>query len=265
MRCRALFIAPFLFVAVSVFAQEASFSLPLADITAEVAVAPSAEFPYAKTTGLLTERLSAKDLQRWSQIESLVFARTPNGQYLHPTLINLWEWIETSGHAVYVEFVKSVFGLTSTAGQFKIERLDPRGERHVGIIQLNLNNIDMAYVGQDMRRATGFIPFEKLSREERYAEVLGHEMAHAADILTSLERTTKVEEVVENTNELLLHHLSLKRTEQITIELRNRLHRRDELLKTLEAAADRLEAAVWRELAASKTLREKLMASQSLR
>jgi hypothetical protein len=264
MRCRVLFIAPLLVIAASVFAQDTNFAAPLAEIAAEVSVTSSAAPSAVKATGLLTDRLSVKELQRWSQIEGMVFARTTDGQYLHPTLINLWEWIDTSGHVVYVEFVKSSYGLTSTAGQFKIERLDPRGERHVGLIQLNLNNIDLAHVGQDTRRAAGFIPFEKLTREERYAEVLGHEMAHAADILTSLERTTKVEEVVENTNELLLHHLSLKRTEQITVDLQNRLHRRDELLETLESDADRLEAAVWRELAASKELREKLMANQSL-
>ena len=217
----------------------------------------AAEFQSIKSTGLLTERLSIKDLQRWSNTENLIFAQTPDGQWLHPTLINLWEWIETSGHVVYVEFVNPAAGLTSTAGQFSIERLDPRGERHVGVIQLNLNNIDAAYVGQDAMRAIGFIPFEKLSREERYAEVLGHEMTHAADILTSLDKAAKVEEFVQKTNELLLHHRSLKATEQIKLDLKHRLNRRDELLKTLETAADRMEAVVWHELVASKAIRNR--------
>ena len=208
-------------------------------------------------TGLRTERLTPKDQLRWNNLENLVFAQSPDGQWLHPTLINLWQWIETSGHAVYLEFNRSNNVLTSTAGQFRIERLDPRGERHVGVISLNLSNIDAAYTGAGTRRAIGFIPFDKLKHDERYAEVLGHEMAHAADILTSLEKVAQVQEFVQKTNELLLHR-SLKPTEQITRDLMHRLGQRDDLLKTLEAAADRAEAVVWRELVASKAMRERL-------
>lgn len=211
-------------------------------------------------TGLRTERLTPKDQLRWNHLENLVFAQSPDGQWLHPTLINLWQWIETSGHAVYIEFNRSNNVITSTAGQFRIERLDPRGERHVGVITLNLSSIDAAYIGADVMRAVGFIPFDKLKQDERYAEVLGHEMAHAADILTSLDKVAKVEEFVQKTNELLLHHRSLKPTEQITRDLMSRLDRRDEFLKPLEAAADRAEAVVWRELVASKTIRERLAA-----
>jgi hypothetical protein len=211
-------------------------------------------------TGLRTERLTAKEKLRWNTIENLVFAQSQDGQWLHPTLINLWQWIETSGHAVYIEFNSSGNVLTSTAGQFRIERLDPRGERHVGVITLNLINIDAAYTGADARRPIGFIPFDKLKHDERYAEVLGHEMAHAADILTSLEKAAQVEEFVEKTNQLLMHHRSLKPTEKITRDLMHRLGQRDELLKTLEAAADRAEAVVWRELVAGKAARERLTA-----
>ena len=209
-----------------------------------------------KTTGIITDRLAPKDLQRWSEIERLVFAEQ-DGQYLHPTLRGLWEWLETSGHAVFIEFLKPMASATSTAGHFKIEKLDARGERHAGIIQLNLSNIDLAYVGRETWRTAGFIPFDQLSREERYAEVLGHEMAHAADILTSLEKTAKVDELVEQTNAMLLHHRSLKPTEQLTIELKNRLNHRDAILSVLEATAEKMEAQVWRELVASKAKREK--------
>ena len=226
------------------------------------AQAPVSGFESELPTGLRTERLTPKDQLRWNNIETLVFAQSNDGQWLHPTLINLWQWIETSGHAVYIEFNRSNNVITSTAGQFRLERLDPRGERHVGVISLNLSSIDAAYIGADAMRAIGFIPFDKLKQDERYAEVLGHEMAHAADILTSLDKVAKVEEFVQKTNELLLHHRSLKPTEQITRDLMNRLDRRDELLKTLEAAADRAEAVVWRELVASKLIRERLTAKK---
>jgi hypothetical protein len=224
------------------------------------AQAPVSGYENTLPTGLRIERLTPKEQVRWNNIESLVFAQSNDGQWLHQTLINLWQWIETSGHVVYIELNRSDNVLTSTAGQFRIERLDPRGDRHVGVITLNLSNIDAAYTGADAMRSIGFIPFDKLKHDERYAEVLGHEMAHAADILTSLDRVAKVEEFVQKTNELLMHHRSLKPTEQITRDLMNRLDRRDELLKNLEAAADRTEAVVWRELVASKAIRERLAA-----
>ncbi len=254
MRCRKLLgIAPLVLVGylcANVVAQESVSSPTLNPSKLTTAV------PLKAPTGVITERLSPKDLQRWNAIERIVFAEQ-DGRPLHPTLRGLWEWIEASGHAVYLVFAKPNYNLTSTAGNFSIEKFDLRGERHVGVIQLNLNNIDQAYVGNETWRSAGFIPFDQLNREERYAEVLGHEMAHAIDILTSLDKTSRVEEMVEKTNELLLHHRSLKPTEQLSVELKHRLNHRDTMLKALEATADKLEAAVWRELVASKLNREK--------
>lgn len=271
MRCRTVLgFAPLVLVgclSVALYAQESVLrsnvslqqSLQVLALPAPALQVPTSQIPVATAsapTGILTDRLTPKDLQRWNTVERLVFAEV-DGQYLHPTLRSLWEWIETSGHAVYIVILKPTASTSSTAGQFKLEKLDPRGERHVGLIQLNFSNIDLAYVGRETWRAAGFIPFEQLSREERYAEVLGHEMAHAVDILTSLDRTAKVEETVEQTNALLLHHRSLNPTEQLTVELKHRLSHRDALLKTLEAAAEKIEAQVWRELVASKPQREK--------
>lgn len=258
MRCRTMLgFAPLVLVgclSIAVYAQESvarSYSTSLQPLLPKPGATLSAP------TGILTDRLAPKDLQRWNSIERLVFVEA-DGQYLHPTLRGLWEWLETSGHAVYIVFTKPTLNATSTAGQFKLEKLDSRGERHVGVIYLNFSNIDLAYVGRETWRDAGFIPFDQLSREERYAEVLGHEMAHAVDILTSLDRTAKVEETVEQTNALLLHHRSLNPTEQLTVELRHRLSHRDALLKTLEMAAEKIEAQVWRELVASKPQRERL-------
>lgn len=254
MRCRKLLgIAPLVLVGclcANAFAQE-SVSIPTIN-PSQLTNAASSNLP----SGVLTERLSPKELQRWNAIERLVFAET-EGRPLYPTLRGLWEWIAASGHAVYIVFAKPNYNLTSTAGNFSIEKFDLRGERHVGVIQLNLSNIDQAYVGNETWRSAGFIPFDQLNREERYAEVLGHEMAHAIDILTSLDKTGRVEEMVEKTNQLLLHHRSLKPTEQLSVELKHRLTHRDTMLKALEATADKIEAAVWRELVAAKQPREK--------
>ena len=62
-------------------------------------------------------------------------------------------------------------------------RYSPNGARHVAKIRLNLDTIRKAYVAKKARLANGLIPFAGLSTTERYAEVLGHELAHAVGIL----------------------------------------------------------------------------------
>ena len=215
----------------------------------------------AEFSGLITSRLSLKELERWNAIERLVFTEDSNRQPLHPTLRNLWEWVETSGHAVFVEIAHSTRTSTCTAGSFVIERFDPKGERQIAVIRLNLSNIDQAYIGHNAARDNGFIPFEGLSKEERYAEVLGHELAHAVHILTNLERARKVEDMVEKTNEMLLSRRPYRKDNLLSPELKRMLSRRDALLKDLEKQAEEIERVVWRELIAGKAVREKMPSS----
>jgi hypothetical protein len=198
--------------------------------------------------GILTDRLSAKDLRKWQAIERLALASDWRGQPRHPTLRGLYEWAATSGHAVYIEFPPPQRAATCTAGSFTIERLDPLGKRHVGVIRLYLNNIDAAYVGKKVARAGGFVPFHGLGKVARYAEVLGHELAHTAHILSDPERAALVREVVEETNELLLDHSRRAPRASIGLEMQRRLTLRDMLLEELEKQAEAMEEAVWREL-----------------
>ncbi|MDX2031193.1 MAG: hypothetical protein SF339_11010 [Blastocatellia bacterium] len=223
--------------------------------------APWKESASAEPSGLVTTRLSGKELARWKAIETIALAVDANHQPLHPTLWGMWQWIETSGHTVYVEVTRNARVATCTAGNFIIERSDPRGERHIGAIKLNLSNIDLAYVGPNVARADGFVPFEKLNREERYVEVLGHELSHAVHILTSIDRTKLVEESVEKTNELLLKFQPRRKSEFIPADLKRRLSRRDELLESLERQAEAMEVLVWKELVASKAARAKAAAA----
>lgn len=212
----------------------------------------------AEPTGLLTNRLSLKELERWETIERIVFAEDSEQQPLHPTLRWLWQWIDTSGHAVYVEVVRMNRTSSCTAGNFTIVRFDPGGERHVAVIKLNLPSIDLAYVGPNVKRKNGFTPFADLNKEERYAEVLGHEMAHAVHILTSYDLTQKVMEYVERTNHILLTQHIRRKSFSIAPDLKHRLSKRDALLKELEAQAEMTEEIVWRELIASKSKKEKM-------
>jgi hypothetical protein len=202
----------------------------------------------ALSSGIITTRISRKDIQRWHAIKSIVFAEDARGQPIHPTLRDLWEKIENSGHAVYIEIRSSSHLISTTAGSFRIERFDPQGVRHVAVIMLNPQSIDTAYVGPDAARPNGFIPFLGMGKEERYAEVLGHELAHAVYILSDLTRAQMVEESVQQTNELFLSHIREYGYRYIKPEMRHRIARRDTLLQELEEQAEAVEELVWQEL-----------------
>jgi hypothetical protein len=203
----------------------------------------------ATATGILTDRLSAKQLERWHKIERIVFAVNTEGQILHSVLHALWKWVNASRHAIYIEIPEPQIQGSCTAGSFRLERFDPTGRRHIAVIRLNLNNIDNAYVGPETTRSDGLIPFEGLSREERYAEVLGHELAHAQEILLDPERTRLVEEYIEQTNDLIRFRPRARPIQYfLGAEMRRRIFTRDFLIERLERYANMVETLVWREL-----------------
>jgi len=207
----------------------------------------SARLDSAAATNIITDRLTGKDLRRWEAIKRIVFAEDIEGQPLHPTLLGLWEKLERSGHTIYIEMRGMGRAISNTAGVFHIERLDSEGLRHVAIIRLYPETIDRAYIGPTAG-ADGFIPFQGLSREERYAEVLGHEMAHAVHILSDPARARMVKEVVQETNELFLSYGRKYGYANIGPEMQRRLSLRDALLKELEEPAEAAEKLVWREI-----------------
>jgi hypothetical protein len=208
-----------------------------------------------KVTGIITHRIPTKSLQRWNTIKQFVLAKDTDGEPLHPMLRGLWDRLENSSHAIYIELPANRRGISCLAGSFRIEKFDPSGRRHVGVIRLNLDNIDAAYVGPEAMRPSGFIPFQGLSKEERYAEVLGHEMAHATSILEDLNLVAKVDRLVEQTNVLLLSNHAQHRAFVLKPEIRQRLIERDSFLADLEQHAEAIELIVWQELLRSNWIR----------
>jgi hypothetical protein len=208
----------------------------------------------AADKNIITDRLSGKDLRRWEAIKRIVFAKDIEGQPLHPTLRGLWEKLERSGHVIYIEMRGMGRAISNTAGVFHIERLDPEGVRHVAIIRLYPETIARAYIGPAVS-AEGFIPFHGLSKEERYAEVLGHEMAHAVHILSDPARARMVKEVVQDTNELFLSYGRQYGYANVGPELQRRLSLRDAFLKELEEPAEAAERLVWKEILWSREAR----------
>jgi hypothetical protein len=208
----------------------------------------SARLNSVNATNIITDRLTDKDLRRWEAIKRIVFAEDIEGQPLHPTLRGLWDRLERSGHVIYIEMRGMGRAISNTAGVFNIERLDPEGMKHVAVIRLYPETIDRAYVGPGPDAPEGFIPFQGLGKEERYAEVLGHEMAHAAHILSDMSRVRLVKEVVQDTNEMFLSYGRRNGYKNIGPEMLRRLSLRDAFLKELEEPANAAEKLVWREI-----------------
>ena len=218
-----------------------------------------------KQTGLLASRLAPKELERWRSLTRLVWAEGKNGAPLYPTLRELWEWADNSGHVVYLQFQDSNVTPSSTAGSINIEQFDPTGKRHIAVLKLCLANIDQALIGPRAARSNGFIPFQELSKEERYAEVLGHELAHIKFVLANLLRAHLVNELIQTTNDLLLGQVRQKPALQLVQEMKWRISQRDTLLQELESQAEEAEEMVWQELVATKKNRLELLTAMNLR
>jgi hypothetical protein len=120
-----------------------------------------------------TDRLSGGRLKAWKRIVALVLAVDHDGRPLRPTLYRLWHEVDASEHVVQIELVRPRGGASAIAGCFWIETMDPHG-RFQARVRLNLQTIDTA--SPELQA----VPFDGLSRAERRAQVLGHELAHAA-------------------------------------------------------------------------------------
>ena len=224
---------------------------PAQPVTVDVTV-PT---PRLKAKGLDISRLSRKDFERWKAIEKVVLAEGKNGAVLHPNLRALWQWAETSGQQIYIQMISAPAFQSNLAGSLNIEQFDHTGKCHVVVIKLYLSNIDQAVISPRTVRANGFIPFENLGKEERYAEVFGHELAHAQYILSNLLRTHLVYELIETTNDLVLVRARRNANELKSPDMLIRLLQRDELLKEMEAQAEKVEEKIWQEISASQKTR----------
>ena len=198
-------------------------------------------------TGLRTDRLSARQRRRWRAIVDIVRAEDRQHRPLHPTLLALFDAVDAGPHTVFIEMVDAK---SYVAGRFRVTSVDVEGRAHQAVLILNLRAIDKASTDRVAARADGFIPFKGLTRYERYAEVLGHELAHAAWHLASTERAT------------LAYWLgSLEEWRRMPLKERRAGRRRDprprntELVSVgweLERQAETAERAIWEELQAAK-------------
>jgi hypothetical protein len=207
--------------------------------------------PPAKAgAGFRLERLSKGHTRLWRAIEQVVVASNPSGEPRSPTLRRLWEWVRASSHVLYVEMVSPSKVAAGVVGVFRVERVDPAGQSHVAVIRLCPWNIRYAKAGLGPNAVSSFIRFQGLTEVERYAEVLGHELAHAKYFLENPERLA---ELVAAQREIAAFLSGTERAvERPHLELVRRLPESLAVLAATEAHAESVEAVVLRELAGDR-------------
>jgi hypothetical protein len=193
---------------------------------------------------ILADGLSGHQVTTLRAILAVVQAATPDGRPLHPTLHRLYREIDSSVHVVRIR-ISSARVVTGIAGRFWIESLGADG-RHEATITLNLWTIDRV-----LARSPGaeIVTFEGLSRTERYARVLGHELAHAAWALGDAERARFVVEVQARSLEVARR---AQATGTVDEKNRSAVRENERLVRQLEDPALEAEAAVTAELRASR-------------
>ena len=192
--------------------------------------------------GITTDRLSGRQARAWKKIVALALAVDPDGRPLYPTLHRLWQEVDFSGHIVQIEMPRS-HGTSGIAGRFRIETVGPDG-RFGTVIRLHLEEIDSVRTRPPNPRGISFAAFRKV---QRYALVLGHELAHAAWAFADPEHARLAMRLQSNAD------LLARRARQdaaVGAGLAAELEATDRLARRLEEPAVAAEVAVGEELQA---------------
>jgi hypothetical protein len=204
--------------------------------------------------GIRTDRLSGKKLQAWSAIVAIVKATDEAGRPLYPRLRAVWDAVDASGCDVFVELPDPRSRRLYILGWFAVTKVDAGGTAVEGVLVMNLAAIDRAASGPGAARPNGFVPFAGLGKKGRYAEVLGHELTHAAWGFADPERTRLsmgLPGEVEALSRQILAAPAAQRSEAVT----ERARELERLSREVEAPAETAEQAIWAELAAGQEAR----------
>jgi hypothetical protein len=141
------------------------------------------------------------------------------------------------------------------AGRFAITKANPSGKAHEAVLVINVSTIDRTATGRGAARANGFIPLAGLGKLERYAEVLGHELAHAVWTLADPERAVVAQPLQGDGERLMSRVVMAASGSGPGDELRERAREFERLTRELEESAEATEEAVWAELLAGRMAR----------
>ena len=189
---------------------------------------------HKEVTGILTDRLTKSKLRAWEAILRIVLAKDKDGRPVHPKLFALYKKADTSGHAIFVELSTQSFAFSSL-GWCRVVSQDESTRNATLVLRLNLGMIGRARVSEKNRRTDGFIPFTGLRKNERYAEVLGHELTHAVRLLLDAD------------------YLALYRERKAKVYSSSPDSRSiDSLTSLIEKPAEATEEEIWHELIAGR-------------
>jgi hypothetical protein len=203
--------------------------------------------------GFRTDRLPAGQRKVWKAIEKIVRAQDQDARPLHPRLYGLWQKAATGKHEVHIELDSPMFLTSYAAGHFEIENCPPEKEQCSVVIRLCLPVIEKATLAAVGRLTDEFMPFKGLSKEERYVEVLGHELTHALCALEDPNYASMLKDLDRQSRELT-HYLRQKGGISPQ-EKQERIGKLRSLANEIERPAERAEAEIWQELRDSQPVR----------
>jgi len=198
-------------------------------------------------SGINTDRLTSKQLRIWTKIERIAEAPDKAGRPLHPRLHSLWQWAKASGHTITIEMAERR-DPTDMGGSTTPEQGNSNGLRRAAILWLQLRVIDHAYVDPAVHRSDGLIPFYRLGKYERYAEVVGHELTHAFLMLENPEYARLYSEMRMEAAEFLLSQRQSGNGAAHDDMIRQRHVRLQSMYDRIERPAEAAELEIWREL-----------------
>lgn len=205
--------------------------------------------------GIRTDRLTPRQLQIWRSIEQIVQSVDRIGRPLHPRLFSLWQWARTSRYAIFIEILDEKNPSTYHAGLLTIREPDGKDNRRIAVIQLWSSVIEHASTPREVRRADGLLPFEGLGRIERYAQVIGHELTHAALRLEDPAYDQLCKELESERAAFLSSRGQSPKGRTYDQNSMERLSRILSLSEQIEGPAQKAEAEIWRELLYGQTVR----------
>ena len=201
-----------------------------------------------------TDRLSGKRLEAWSSIVAIVKATDDAGRPLYPALRAVWDAVDASACTVFVELPDPRTRRLYILGRFAVTKVDADGKAVEGVLVMNLPAIDRAASGPGSARPNGFVPFAGLGKKQRYAEVLGHELTHAAWAFADPERTRLSMGLPGEVAALSRQVLAAPAAEG-SEAIAERARELERLSREVEEPAEAAEQAIWAELVAGQQAR----------
>ncbi len=137
---------------------------------------------------------------------------------------------------------------SNAGGRTTLEEPGRAGRPQVVLLWLHVYAIDNARINGASRRSDGLLPFYKLGRVERYAEIVGHELAHAVLMLEKPEYARLCSELRMEADRYLLASRRAGKDLPSEPVSRQQQVRLQAMISTIEEPAEAAELEIWREL-----------------